>query len=173
MKKYLTTFFIFLVLCMFTASCYSDEASEWYSKGVSYYDNGLYGKAIECFNESIRLNPNNPNAYYGRGQAYFDTYSLEEAISDFTKVIKSVPNFSGAYFLRGKSYNELKDFESAISDYSKAIELDPENAEYYLNRGMLYRNNSEIYGLDEAEKDYRKACELGDNYACNRLRSFY
>ena len=173
MKKYFTTIFILLVLCMFTASCYSDEASKWYSKGVRYYKARLYGDAIECFNKSIRLNSDNPDAYFWRGKAYFDTYRLEEAISDFTKFIESNPNSPSAYYWRGRSYNEKRDHEKAIPDYSRAIELDPDNDKYYYSRGMLYRNNSKIYGLDEAERDYRKACELGHSFACDRLRSLY
>ena len=112
----------FLVLCVFTTSCYSSEASEWHRKGVSYYDNGLYGKAIECFSESIKLNSDNPNAYFGRGDAYFATYRLEEAISDYTKVISYYPNSPSVYYWRGRSYNAAREFEKAISDYDKAID---------------------------------------------------
>ncbi len=98
------------------------------------------------------------------------TARYEEAISDFTKTIKYYPSFSPGYFWRGRSYNEIKKIKEALSDFDRAIELDPENAEYYSHRGSVYYNNRKIYGLDEAERDSRKACELGDNLACHLLQ---
>ena len=170
MRRLLTTIFILFVLSVSAVSCYSDEASQWYSKGFDYYNKRLYGKALECFNKALELNPDFGGAYCGRAHVNYVTSRFQDAISDCTKCIKYYPEYGNAYFIRGEMYEHIGDYKKAISDLTKAIELDPDNAQFYISRARLYFNNRKIYGLKKAENDYRKACELGDGYACSELR---
>src|SRR3990167_3055929 len=39
------------------------QANEWFEKGLEYYFNKDYDKAIEAYNSSIALNPNNAKAH--------------------------------------------------------------------------------------------------------------
>ena len=56
-----------------------------YNRGNAYYDLGQYERAIEDWDEAIRLNPQAADAYYNRGLAYERLGRQEQADRDFAK----------------------------------------------------------------------------------------
>jgi len=48
------------------------------------------------FNQAIRLDPNNADAYYRRGDAYFWKQDYDRAIVDFNQAIRLDPNNADA-----------------------------------------------------------------------------
>ena len=141
-----------------------------------------YAKAIEHYDEALRINPEWPYAYYNRGVAYFlraQAYyrvaqtslrnskesDIDQAIEDFNKVIEVVPpNRPSEDFLarvyngRGMAYDLKEDFCRAIKDYNTAIKLDPTYAVPYTNRGEVWLRLKE---WDKAEADLTYADDKG------------
>jgi tetratricopeptide (TPR) repeat protein len=150
---------LFLTACLTKAEKASNE-------GIRKSQKGLYGEAIEEFNRSIELDPNNPRPYRGRGYVYVKLAMYEEAIADYTKALELEPDFPGAYYNIGNLYRDIDENESAISNYTKAIELDPTNTNYLHNRGLLL---GEMGRLDESITDLREACRLGEKDSCIAL----
>jgi tetratricopeptide (TPR) repeat protein len=123
--------------------------------------NGL--KTIEDYNNFIKLNPDNAEAYYNRGCLYHDLIQIDLAIKDLSKAIELNPKYAEAYYHRGNTYSDNQQFDLAIKDFSKAIELNPNNSEAYYRRGIL---NYGVYKrFDLAVKDYSKAIELKPNFS--------
>ena len=56
-----------------------ERASDYFSKGFAAYDLGQYERAIQDFDQAIRLYPRYASAYYLRGLSYY------EQISDVTR----------------------------------------------------------------------------------------
>lgn len=132
-----------------------------------------FDKAIEDFDEAIKLNPNYATAYNNRGYAYDDLKQYEKAIEDYNRAIELKPDYASAYYNRGIAYRKLNQPESAIRDYNKAIELNPEYASAYNNRGIVY---SDLKQYERAIEDYNKAIELNPEYALaysNRGLAYY
>src|SRR5271156_5738244 len=73
------------------------------NRGSAYVDKGDYDRAIQDFNETIHLDPNNERAYYGRGSAYKKKGDYDRAIQDFSQAIHLNPNFARAYYDRGNT----------------------------------------------------------------------
>jgi tetratricopeptide (TPR) repeat protein len=135
----------------------------YYNRGLIYSKQGKYQRAIEDYDEAIRLDPKLGIAYFGRGNTYSKLHHYRQAIKDFSEAIRIDPNYIGAYNNRGICYGELGCQTLSIKDYSEIIRIDPKNARAYNNRGVIY----DILGQkDRALTDWRKACELGD---CKRL----
>jgi tetratricopeptide (TPR) repeat protein len=65
----------------------------------------------------------------------------------------------------GLAYYNLCDYSRAIADFTQAIKIDPNYGMAYNNRGLAYLDADD---RENAAKDARKACELGD---CNLLQS--
>jgi tetratricopeptide (TPR) repeat protein len=63
----------------------------------------------------------------------------------------------------------MKLTENAIKDLDKAIEIFPDNPAYYYERGLVYSKRKDKCGLEQAKKDFRKACELGSRDGCAGL----
>jgi len=80
-------------------------------------------RAIEDYDEAIRLNPQDAEAYYNRGTAYLDLGQFERAIQDLDEAIRLNPKYTDAYYNRGNTYCELGQFEQAIADFESFITL--------------------------------------------------
>ena len=86
-------------------------------------------KAMADFNEAIRLNPNDAEAYYIRGVAYEDKGELDKAIADYTEGIRIDPKNAMAYKIRGDAYEDNGELDKAKADHDKASEMLGEIAE--------------------------------------------
>ena len=103
--------------------------------------------------------------YFNRGFSKNQLKDYSGAIADYTKAIEIDPNYALAYGYRGYSKSVQKDYNGAIADYSKVIEIDTNNAVAYDSRARL----KEITGLPYCS-DYKKACDLGEEKACERYK---
>jgi len=137
-------------------------AEGYFYMGNAYHSTREYDKAIENFDQALKLNPNLAEAYNNRGNAYRHKGEFDKAIDDYNKALKLNPNDADAYNNRGIAYDDKGEYDKAIDDYNKALKLNPNLAEAYNNRGVTYRHKGEF---DKAIDDYNKALKLNPNYA--------
>jgi tetratricopeptide (TPR) repeat protein len=138
------------------------KAENAYGRGISASDNGDFDLAINCFTETVRLMPDDPNAYYCRGNAYRDKSDFEKAIVDYTVAIRLKPDFAWAYGNRGATYFSTNDFDRSIADNTEAIRLEPGNANSYLGLGNSWLKKSDI---NKAIACYTEAIRLKPDLA--------
>lgn len=94
--------------------------------GNALFEEGKLDKAIENYNEVIRLDPEDALAYAARGCAYFAQHNFTAAIDDYSKTIQLDPNlFAYIYGLRGKAYLRQSNLIAAINDLNEVMRLDP------------------------------------------------
>ncbi len=118
--------------------------------GCAKYINGKYREAIEEFNKSLKLIPNNPIIYTNRGSTKFVLGENKEAIEDLDKAIAINPKCSLSYYNRGNAKAELENYEGALKDYDKAIELNNLTPDFYERRAVVKKK----IGLNkEADQD--------------------
>ena len=119
--------------------------------------------------------------YYNQGADCLKQGKYDEAIGDFTRAIEIDSGLAEAYNNRGMAFVMKRDYDQGIRDFTKAIEIKPGLAEAYFNRGTAFTERyifSEQSGydardwgsghLDQAIRDFAKACELGFQEACKR-----
>ena len=80
-------------------------------------------RAIEDWDEAIRLDPQDADAYNNRGIAYHDLGEYQRAIEDYDEAIRLNPQAAYAYYNRGLAYERLGRQEQADRDFAKAKEL--------------------------------------------------
>ena len=91
---------------------------------------GQLERAIQDYDETVRLDPQCADAYVNRGGAYVILGQPEKAIQDLDEAIGLDPKIANAYALRAFTYTSLgKDIE-AQRDVDRAVELG-------LDRGTL------------------------------------
>ena len=150
----------------------AELAEQYLQRGNAYFNLKEYESAIEDYEKTIELNPENVAAYFNRGILYFEQGKYELAIKDYEKAIQLNPDFK-TYNNRGVSYSTLGKYNLAIQDYTKSIELNPEDVFAYGNRGKIY---DELEKNDLAIQDYTKAIELNsysDELYFNRGNVYY
>jgi tetratricopeptide (TPR) repeat protein len=135
----------------------STEAFECLKRGVQLLENGAIDEAMVQFNESIRLEPDNPLLYLQRGVALDSKGKPAKAIADFTEAIRLDPKNAVAYSNRGNTYSNTGRYEQAIADYTEAIRLDPNNPKRYARRARTYRSAGD---QAKAAADERRAKAL-------------
>ncbi|MBW4686934.1 MAG: trypsin-like peptidase domain-containing protein [Komarekiella atlantica HA4396-MV6] len=106
---------------------------------------GNYRRAIEYYNQAIRLEPRNANIYANRARAYISLKDYQGGLEDYNQAIQINPNFSGVYYSRATVYQLLKNKNKALQDYNSAIRINRNwgnrsIADAYYRRGLLRVN---------------------------------
>ena len=85
--------------------------------------NQSFPKTLEDYNQAIRLDQNNAQAYYKRGVTHENFGHPRLAMIDFEQAINLDLNYAAAYSSRGNGYLNSGNFELACNDFRKACEL--------------------------------------------------
>ena len=114
-----------------------------FTAGNHAFEDGLYGDAINYYEESLEEVPDNLPSQRGIARSLMQLGRLDEALAIFNKVIAREPEFAASYANRGILNDRLGRYQEALTDYEKALSLDSELAEGpgFLTRFM--RNQSE------------------------------
>src|SRR5664280_2946637 len=114
-----------------------------YNRGTVYATKGQYDRAIEDFDQAIRLNPQDADVFNNRGIAFKNKGQYDRAIQDYDQAIKLNPDKAGAFNNRGKAYANKGQYDRAIQDYDQAIRLNPNLASAIKNRSeaIAKKNN--------------------------------
>lgn len=92
-------------------------------RAASYFSQGKEHFALGQYEEKIRLQPDDAEAYYSRGRTLARLGQHEEAIADYEEAIRLQPDDVAAYFIRGLAYTQLDRYAEAITDLETALKL--------------------------------------------------
>lgn len=138
------------------------EASIYSDRGVARWRLNQTKEAIDDFNKSIQLSPENAAVYNNRGNALMDLGHPDEAVKDFDRAIALSPNYGAAYNNRGNARVGLGQYGLAFQDFRKAVELMPQSAVPFNGRGMAH---TELKRYHAAVRDLSRAIILNPKYA--------
>jgi len=121
--------------------------------------------AVKKYNDTLRNNPNDADAYYKRGQVYASNGQFNEALSDFDQALRIEPNDPEALNNRCWTRAVVGELQGALSDCDKALSLRPTFVDALDSRGFIYLKlgllSRAIGDYDAAiKKDPKKASSL-------------
>ena len=134
-----------------------ETAAMYFYRGNKERISENYEKAIHCYDEAIKINPQYADAYLNRGNAKAKLGNHKEALQDFDKVIEINRKYAIAYFNRGNAKAKLGNHKDAIQDFDKAIEINNQHAKAFNNRGNA---KAKLGNHKDAIQDYGKAIEI-------------
>src|SRR5215831_8433486 len=137
-------------------------AFAFYKRANGYYERGQYDRAIEDYNQAIRLNPNHANAFSNRGATYARKGEYDRAIENYDEAIRLNPKHADAFSNRGVAYGRKGDYDRAVENYDEAIRLNPKHAAALYGRGNAYRRKGDY---DRAIENYDEALRLNPKHA--------
>jgi len=135
------------------------HAGTFNNRGNAYHDKGDDDRAIQDYNEAIRLKPSDPTAFNNRGVAYKAKGDNDRAIQDFSEAIRLKPDYATAFNNRGSVFGATEDNDRALQDYEEALRLRPNYASALHNRGRWYLQKGD---LERAIQDYERAIQTYD-----------
>jgi tetratricopeptide (TPR) repeat protein len=122
-------------------------------RGLSYSKLKQYDQALLDFNESIKLNPKNSNAYLDKGNLFLSMAKFDNAIEEYSSAIALSPeSFVLAYRSRSRAYCAKGDYESAVKDLKKCLSINPKLGYIYIS---LVAPLVRMQQFEEARKYYQ------------------
>lgn len=127
------------------------------NRGLSYYHNGEYGKAINDCTWAIQIDSDCVEAYNTRGLSYDKEGKYDKAIENFTEAIKRKPDYYRAIVNRSYSYFNNGDHEKALDDSTEAIKINPNDCFVYNKRCEVFMK---LLRWDDALNDAKKGMKI-------------
>jgi len=106
------------------------------NRANAYQNKRDYDRAIQDYNEAIRIDPDSALTRNNRGSAYQHKGDYERALQDYDQAIRLDAGSAQAFNNRGRAHHFKESYAQAIRDYGEAIELDADYALAYFNRGL-------------------------------------
>ena len=91
------------------------------AKGQALLSANEPDKALACFEEVLKADPQHAEALVKKGTALEQLKRLEEAIDCYDKAIASNQAMTVAYLHKGAVYNQLERFSEALECYEQAL----------------------------------------------------
>jgi uncharacterized RDD family membrane protein YckC/regulator of sirC expression with transglutaminase-like and TPR domain len=119
--------------------------------------------SLRKWDNAIRLNPNDADAYFHRGTAFFELDQGLRGMQDYNEAIRLKPD-AEKYFTRGWLYCKgSHQYQRAIEDFNEAIRLNPN-----YHAAAVYSNRAYAYGklgqYQRAIEDYNQVIRLEPDY---------
>ena len=112
-------------------------ATAFDNRGVAYKQKGRYERALQDYEEAIRLNPSNANAYNNRGTIHRLKGEYGRAIADYDEAIwLKKGDFLAAYYNRALAYADKGEYEQSLRDFDVVTRFNPRNALALYARGL-------------------------------------
>ncbi len=146
------TISIFIV-CLLLAGAWTDtvypagegisvvDSSGWeeiVSKGKVYLDTGLYGEAVNYFEEIASLYPASAEAAYYLGFVYYKKGDMKNAEKNFERAVLLDPFYTEAYYYLSVIEYAKSNYEKVIEYLNKVISLDSMCQSAYYNKGVTF-----------------------------------
>lgn len=108
----------------------ADRAITFNNRGNTYFGKRDYTRAIQDYDQAIRIRPNYPEAFNNRGYVYYHKQDYDRAIENYDQALKLNPKYVKAFNNRGGAYDEKRQYEQAVADYAAAARIDAKVARY-------------------------------------------
>ena len=126
-------------------------------RGMAYLMTENYNNAAQNFEESVRLNPNNPYAYSQLGSIYSKQTQYEKAIAAYQKALNLNPNDYQASFGMGMAHLRLNQHQQAVSALIRCTSINPKFPDAFYNLGLAYQT---LEQWENAAKAYQQFIQI-------------
>lgn len=135
----------------------SQDEMAYYERGQFFAQRGDASLAIADFNQSLKLNANNPEALNNRCWMRAVANELELALEDCNQALKLRPNFVDALDSRGFVHLKVGAYRAAVDDYDAALRGESSHSSALYGRGVARRRLGQT---TQADRDFATALQL-------------
>jgi tetratricopeptide (TPR) repeat protein len=101
-----------------------NNASWWLVAGYAHSRQKKHARAIACFQEIVRLEPDAADGWNFLGQEYRAAGEAQRAVEVLSRALTILRDAPVTLLLLGESYSDLNRFEAAARAYRQALDLD-------------------------------------------------
>jgi tetratricopeptide (TPR) repeat protein len=120
-------------------------ATAFNNRGFAYKLKGDYDRALQDYDQAIRLSPKNANAHNNRGMIYKIRGEYDRAIEEYSQAIwLSNNDYPAAFFNRAKAYFAKGQYDRALADFDVVLRFNPRNPDGLYGRGLAEIKSGKI-----------------------------
>jgi tetratricopeptide (TPR) repeat protein len=123
------------------------DATDFYERGLAYYDKRQYQLSVEDYTQAIRLKPNYADALGNRCSSYITLHQNDLAMADCSSALRIRPD-SIDFYNRGSIYYNTGQYQQAVDDYTQSIALKADYAPALYFRGLARKTLGDQAGGD-------------------------
>jgi tetratricopeptide (TPR) repeat protein len=112
-------------------------------RGNVYLQKNEVDKAMNDYEQALRLDPGNAAAYVNRALGLERKGEREDALKDLSEALRLNPRDVSAYHNRATIFLTEGNLNGALSDFAKVIELDPKDSDAHVGRAAVYLRQNE------------------------------
>jgi predicted Zn-dependent protease len=124
--------------------------------GEMYQAAGEPDKALEAFEEELRLNPNDAYAHYKVGAVMLDQNKPDKALPHLKRSVELDPRAGVALASYGRCLLEMNRPQEAIAQLLQAVKLDATNAAAWFQLARAYQKTGAAAAAEQALKMYEQ-----------------
>jgi predicted Zn-dependent protease len=133
-----------------------NNPSWWFVAGYAHAEAGRRQRAIDCYNEMVRLSPDDPAGWVVLAQAYRDAKQPLRAIQTLNNAHVVRNGTATTYYLLGESYSDLDRDLPASAAYREATRLDTEFSQAWFGLGRTSARLGRAADFEAALKSLQK-----------------
>lgn len=122
----------------------SQKAIQLYNKGLNYLDKGRLSDAAKAFQDSILLDPTDPDVFNNLGVVLFRLNHIDASIISFNQAIEMDEEYARYFNNAGVGYYHRGVFDKAYELLLEAIKLDDTYIPAYLNLSLLCKEKLDV-----------------------------
>ena len=178
--------FALLVVLGSTIGCTKLRARDQLVKGIQSFKAGQYEQAINHFQNSVALDPNDSTTrlYLATAYSYQVVPNLDtpenlaiakKALDGFNEVLAKDPKDVGALKQIASIQRNIKHYDEAKATYEKIISIDPKDAEAnytvaWIDWNLAYKNAVQILGEQGLQDDGNGNVKM-NKVTCAKLKA--
>jgi tetratricopeptide (TPR) repeat protein len=138
------------------------SAAEAHARGLAYFQQRDWNRAIYFFTRAIEQDPKLVNAFYNLGLAYKANNEPENARDAYLHALDLHPQLHSARYMLGLALRDLRRYEEAIFQLSQVQAAQPANPAVHLALGLVYQ---QVGNKSLSRKNFERYLELAPQSA--------
>ncbi len=133
----------------------------WYNLGISFYVRRRYGRAVECWENTLRLDPNHPQTRARMADACWALGDLPQALRHYRAELAVYPDDVETMLDMGGLLMEMDSPLKARKTFIRALKCEPQCAEAHYCLGELAAQNLRF---GEAARQFRLTLKIDPEF---------
>ncbi len=115
-----------------------NKAAAYFYLGEVQFELGQFSKALQTFQQAIRLQPNHSDAYFKLGKTFSAAGNFEMAIKNFRRATQLKPEEPAYLESLGMALAKADKYEEASVILERGLQIDKKNPYTYYTLGNIY-----------------------------------
>jgi len=142
------------------------QALVWTLAGHEFLSLKKPDRALNAFQQAVRIQPDFPGAWAGLGLAYEELGKDVEEAKAFEEAVRLQPDSAVYWYTLGLTYGRLRLLDQVMHAYEQAVVLKPDYCEARYRLGGFYALKGERAKVIEAYKELK-------NFRCDQAEEFF